>query len=121
VNSRRIIRSDSAIGSAPQEAPPQFHAEGLVQRAHGGRFRTKLFRYPGKGGWTFVEVPERLAPPVTHGWGRTPVHATVDGYEWKTSVWRGKNGRTLLAIPKAARGTKGHGEQVTVQIAFAML
>lgn len=80
-----------------------------------------MFRYPGKGGWTFVEVPERLAPPVTHGWGRTPVHATIDGYTFDTSVWRGKDGRTLLAVPKAARGGKEPGDIVRVKLTFRSL
>lgn len=87
----------------------------------GGTFRAKLFRYPGTGGWTFVPVPERLAPPVTHGWGRTPVRASVDGHEWDTSVWRGKDGRTLLSVPKHVRGAKGDGDAVTVRLMFSSL
>ncbi len=83
-----------------------------------GRFRTTLFRYPGKGGWTFAPIPARYAPPVTHGWGRTPVEATVDGHTWTTSVWRGKDGRTLLAVPKHVRGAKGDGDGVMVQLTF---
>ena len=54
---------------------------------YGGEFSATLFTYPGNGGWTFTAVPERFAPPVTEGWGRTPVEATVDGTTWKTSVW----------------------------------
>jgi hypothetical protein len=81
-------------------------------------FRAKLWRYPGEGGWVFANVPERHAPPVTHAWGRTPIVAVVDGYEWKTSVWRGKDGRCLLAVPKRARGTKDDGDTVRVSIAF---
>lgn len=88
--------------------------------AHGGRFRAKLFRYPGKGGWHFAPVPDRLAPPVTHGWGRTPVDAIVDGFAWRTSVWRGKDGRTLLAVPARARGTKGDGDTVLVELRFGL-
>lgn len=89
--------------------------------AYGGRFTAKLWRYPGKGGWIFVDVPERLAPPVTHGWGRTPVHATVDGVAWKTSVWRNREGRTLLAIPKHVRGNKGDGDSVKILLTFSAL
>ena len=85
---------------------------------HGGSFKAKLFRYPGKGGWHFAPVPDRLAPPVTHGWGRTPVEAVVDGYRWRTSVWRGKDGRTLLAVPARARGSKGDGDTVRVELRF---
>lgn len=89
---------------------------------YGGRFTAALFRWSeGKGAWYFVEVPHRLAPPVTHGWGRTPVTATVDGTHWETSVWRGKDGRTLLAIPKAIRGRREHGDRVQVELRFNSL
>lgn len=92
----------------------------MTQR-YGGKFIAKLIRYPGPGGWVFAPVPGKFSPPVTHGWGRTPVQATVDGYEWKTSVWRGKDGRTLLAVPKKVRGTKGDGDTVRVRITFSSL
>lgn len=87
----------------------------------GGTFRATLWRHDGPGGWHFVTVPERLAPPVTHGWGRTPVDAIVNGYAWKTSVWRDKRKRTLLAVPKRARGATEDGDTVTVTIRFRAL
>jgi hypothetical protein len=87
---------------------------------HHAEFSATLFRHPGKGAWHFAPVPRKYAPPVTHGWGRTPVRARVDDYEWKTSVWRDKSGRTLLAVPKAARGEKGHGDRVRVRISFSL-
>jgi hypothetical protein len=80
-----------------------------------GPFTTTLFRYPGKGGWTFAIVPANLAPPATRPWGRTPVTATLDGQTWDTSVWRDtKSGRSLVAVPKARRGAKGHDDTVTL-------
>lgn len=85
------------------------------------KFRARLWRYPGKGGWHFVTLPERFAPPVTHGWGRTPVMAVVDDHEWKTSVWRDKRKRTLLAVPKDVRGGKGDGDSVSVRLRFLAL
>ena len=88
---------------------------------HKVEFRAKLWRYPGKGGWHFVTLPDKYSPPVTHGWGRTPVTAIVDGYEWKTSVWRDKKTRSLLAVPKNIRGEKGHGDRVKVTLTFASL
>lgn len=88
--------------------------------AHGGSFTAKLFKYPGKGGWHFAPVPKRLAPPVTHGWGRTPVRAAVGGVTWETSVWRGKDGRTLLAIPAKVRGELGDGDRITVELRFTL-
>ena len=83
---------------------------------YGGEFTAELFTYPGKGGWTFATVPERYAPPVTQGWGRTPVEATVDGRAWKTSVWRERSGRTLLPVPRHVRAGKEHGDVVQVTL-----
>ena len=80
------------------------------------RFRAKLFRYPGPGGWTFAPVPERHAPPVTHGWGRTPVLARVEGRSWETSVWRDKKLGTMLPVPKTVRGDKGDGDSVWIEL-----
>lgn len=88
---------------------------------YGGEFTATLRQMPGKGGWTFARVPEELAPRVTHGWGRTPVRATVDGVTWDTSVWRGRSGETLLAIPKSVRRGKGDGDSVRVAIRFSAL
>ena len=85
------------------------------------RFRSKLFKYEGPGSWYFAPVPQKYAPPVTEPWGRTPVMATVDGHEWKTSVWRAKDGRSVLAVPKHVRGAKGHGDTVSVTIEFSTL
>jgi uncharacterized protein DUF1905 len=84
-------------------------------------FTAVLWKYPGTGGWFFAPVPDKFAPSVTHAWGRTPVVATVDGQTWKTSVWRGKDGRCLLAVPKKVRGTKGDGDRVRVRLEFNIL
>jgi hypothetical protein len=92
-----------------------------MKPSYGGEFWSRLFKYPGKGGWVFAPVPEKYAPSVTHAWGRTPVRATVDGYSWQTSVWRGKDGKTLLAVPKHARGIKGDGDRVRVRLDFTAL
>lgn len=82
-----------------------------------GPFATTLFRYPGKGGWHFAIVPKSLAPTATRPWGRTPVVATVDSETWTTSVWTdSKSSRSLLAVPKAKRHGKGHGDAVTVTL-----
>jgi hypothetical protein len=81
------------------------------------RFKATLFRYPGaEAAWTFAPIPDKHAPPVTHGWGRTPVRATVDGQTWDTSVWRDKTYGTLLAVPKKIRGAKGDGDTVMVEL-----
>ena len=86
---------------------------------HVCRFTSTLFRVEGNGGWVFAPVPEEHAPTVTLGWGRTPVHAKVDGESWDTSVWREKSGRTLLAVPKRVRGEKDHGDVVSVRLEYS--
>ena len=96
---------------------------GSTRRGHGvqrrGPFVATLWRYPGKGGWTFALIPQRFAPPVTRPWGRTPVQAVVDGVEWRTSVWRdSKRDGALLAVPKRIRGPKGDRDKVTVELTF---
>ena len=91
-------------------------ARGSIRR---GPFSTTLFRYAGKGTWFFAIIPRKVAPPPTRPWGRTPVTATVDEQTWHTSVWRdAKSNRSLLAVPKTRRGTKGDGDTVTVTFEF---
>jgi hypothetical protein len=83
------------------------------------RFRATLWRYPGKGGWHFVTVPPRCAPSHHQAWGRAPVTATANERTWKTSTWRGKDGRVLLALPTLVRGTLQKGDRVWVTLEFA--
>ena len=80
------------------------------------RFQATLFRIPGKGGWTFVPVPSELAPPVMGAWGMTPVIATVDGSCWNTTVWRDKEGKSYLPVPKKIRKSKEAGATVEVTL-----
>ena len=83
-----------------------------------GPFSATLARLPGKGGWTYVRVPKTLTPPVTRAWNRTPIHASVDGVEWETSVWRSKTGEGFLPVPKRIRGDKGEGDKVRVAFSY---
>lgn len=87
--------------------------------ADGPTFVAVLFKYPGKGGWTFAPVPEQHAPPFKLAWGRTPVIATVNGKRWSTSVWTERSGRILLPIPKEVRGTKGEGDSVEISLEYS--
>lgn len=79
-------------------------------------FAGPLIGAEGPGAWLFVQVPDDLAPPATHGWGRTPVRATVNAITWDTSVWRGKDGRSLLPVPRKVRGAALKGD--VVEVAF---
>jgi hypothetical protein len=84
-------------------------------------FKARLIKWSGPSAWHFAVVPEKHAPLATHAWGRTPVVAVVDGTEWKTSVWKEKTGRTLLAVPKRVRGEKTDGDPVSVKLTFSGL
>lgn len=84
-------------------------------------FSSTLFRIHEPGGWVFAPVPDEFAPVTAGAWGRIPVIATVDGETWKTSVWREKSGRTLLAAPKAIRRGKDEGDVVEVRLQFSHL
>ncbi len=77
-------------------------------------FVAKLWRWPGKGGWTFVSVPRELAPPSSQPWGRAPVLATVDGRTWATSVWHDRTHGPLLPVPARVRAGKEEGDEVLV-------
>lgn len=84
-----------------------------------GPFTTTLYRYKGKGAWTFAVIPAGVAPPATRPWGRTPVTATVDGVTWQTSIWRDRrHGRSLLAVPKRHLLDKSDGDTVRVAFSF---
>lgn len=79
-------------------------------------FSAILFRYPGKGGWTFAPIPPEHAPLPSRPWGRAPVRATVDGHTWDTSIWHDRTHGPLLAVPARVRGSKGDGDVVLVEI-----
>jgi predicted DNA-binding protein (MmcQ/YjbR family) len=112
----KLPKKVRAALSAPRAGAKPTRAKRAPTVAKGGRFVSRLFKWPGPGGWHFAPVPNAYAPPTTHAWGRTPVVATVDGHTWNTSVWRGKDGRVLLAVPAKVRGAKGHGAKVTVEL-----
>lgn len=80
-------------------------------------FEAILWRYPGKGGWTFAPVPTHEAPTWAGPFGRVPVVATVDGQTWHTSVWRDKQHGWLLPVPRHIRRGKGDGDLVAVELA----
>lgn len=77
-------------------------------------FTTILFKSGGKGAWTFAKLPKSLDFEATEAFGRTPVIATFEGREWKTSLWREKSGDTLIALPKKIRNAKEEGDEVTI-------
>ena len=72
----------------------------------------------GQGWMDLRSGPQKLTPPVTRAWARTPIEATVDKISWSTSIWRTKAGLGFLPVPKRIRGTKEAGARVTVAFEF---
>jgi len=77
-------------------------------------FKSKLFRFQGKGGWTFATIPKKYGPSYKLDCGRTPVNATDDGSSWETSVWTEKIGKVLLPGPLKIRKGKEDGDVVLI-------
>lgn len=87
-----------------------------MQQGPPGAFTAELVEWDGSAAWHFVRVPDEHAPDFAGAFGRVPVIATVDDVTWSTSVWRDKNSRWLLAVPKKVRHGKVDGDVVTAAI-----
>lgn len=76
-------------------------------------FSGPVWHWKGPSPFHFVTVPEELcdaldatAGLVSYGWGMIPVHASIGGTEWKTSLWP-KDGRYIVPLKAAVRRAEG--------------
>lgn len=74
----------------------------------------KLWRYPGKAGWYFVNADtdvSKLIQDLTkgdkRGWGSVPVLVRVGTVEWRTSIFPDKAGYYLLPVKADVRKALG--------------
>lgn len=72
------------------------------------RFSSKIWQYPGPGGWYFVSLPEKLSKEIRTtfgneeaGWGRLSATAKIGESEWKTAIWFDTKKNTYLLPVKA--------------------
>lgn len=70
--------------------------------------RTKIWRYPGKGGWFFGNLSKKQAAEVrdlfgseARGWGSLPVTVRIGKTEWNTSIFPERKTNTYLFAIKA--------------------
>ena len=70
------------------------------------------------GSWRVAYLPESIAVEAVREFGRTPVIAQCCSQKWKTSLWRDKEGKTMLPIPKKIRGFLDEGDVVEVYFEF---
>ncbi len=75
------------------------------------RFRGKIWKYRGKGGWTFITLPKTLSQKIrkSHSlgereWGRMPALAGIGKSTWNTAIWFDtKVGAYLLPVKGVIR------------------
>ncbi|HFU75347.1 MAG TPA: DUF1905 domain-containing protein [Arcobacter sp.] len=68
--------------------------------------------------WFVAPLPDDIQIEAVHAFGRTPVIATVNNKTLATSIWREKNGKTMIAIPKKVRGKLLEGDEVEIYFKF---
>lgn len=77
-----------------------------------------LKKYPGKGGWTYVEIPN-ATPDKKTPFGWVQVKGTIDGYAIQQyKLMPMGNGRLFLPVKAAIRKVikKEEGDEVKVQL-----
>lgn len=86
--------------------------------------KAKVWRYPGAGGWHFVEMDEKTSARVKKaytdakvGWHFLKIHAKVGKTEWDTTLFPTKYGKYLLAIKADVRKKEGIWDGDMVQVA----
>ena len=72
------------------------------------RVRSKLWLYPGPGGWHFITLPSKHAREIKtslrgmrRGWGSLPVKATIGKTSWKTSIFPERKSASYVLPVKA--------------------
>ena len=88
--------------------------------------RSRLWHYPGPGGWHFITLPVRSARVVkslldgkTRGWGSVRVKATIGKTSWNTSIFPDRKSNSFVLPVKAEVRTKeeiGDGDTVGLRL-----
>jgi hypothetical protein len=88
--------------------------------------RTKVWRYPGKGGWHFANLSTKQSAEIRvrfeekrRGWGSLLVRVRIGRAEWDTSIFPDrKHNSYMFAIKAAVRREEniGSGDTVTALV-----
>ncbi len=93
------------------------------------KFRSRLWLYPGPGGWHFITLPTRgvgrirsLAKTGRPGWGAVPVNATIGKSAWKTSIFPDRKSNSyLLPVKAEVRKREGIGDGDMISLTIEVL
>jgi len=90
------------------------------------QIRGKVWIYPGKTAWHFVNVSKKQSQEIKKlfgemagGWGSLPVKVGVDKISWNTSIFPDKkSGKYLLPLKAEIRKKKGivAGQKISYSI-----
>ena len=90
------------------------------------RVRARVWLYPGKGGWHFVNLSPRQSSEIrarfgtdAKGWGSLPVAVRIGQTEWTTSIFPQKTSGTYLFAIKVEVRQKEHiasGDTITADL-----
>lgn len=85
------------------------------------RFKARVWRYPGKGGWYFVSLPPDMGREIREqfrkseeGWGRLKAKAGIGKSEWVSAIWYDSKQQTYLLPLKASLRKQENLEEGTV-------
>ena len=90
--------------------------------------RSRLWQYPGPGGWHFITLPKKRAGEIRRlyrgaprGWGSVRVTATIGTTAWKTSLFPDAKSKSFVLPVKADVRRKegiGEGDIVALKLEF---
>lgn len=90
------------------------------------QMREKAWLYPGKAGWVFVTVPQKIARDIDfffsqdkRGWGSLPVRVTLGKTTWLTSIFTDKKSSSYL-LPLKAEVRKKEAIEPDQEVALTM-
>ncbi len=87
-------------------------------------FKAQVWRWPGVGGWHFVNLPKKLAQEVKkvgrpYGSGFIKIKAIIGKTSWVTALFPHRESETyLLSIKNIIRKKEGVWENDTISISF---
>lgn len=90
------------------------------------KFKARVWRWPGVGGWHFVNLPKTLSAKInktakSYGAGFVKVKATIGSSSWTTALFPHKESKGyLLSIKQSIRKKEGIWENDLVGISFVL-